>query len=54
MICLLAGCCVARTLMFRGAISLSERAEFFNMDCRACGRSQAEQLGVSDSVLGGM
>lgn len=40
--------------MFRGPMSLSERAEFFNMDCRACGRSQAEQLGISDSVLGGM
>lgn len=49
-------CCLPapRTLMFRGPMSLSERAEFFNMDCRACGRSQAEQLGVSDSVLGGM
>lgn len=43
-----------RTLMFRGPMSLSERAEFFNMDCRACGRDQAQTLGVSDSVLGGM
>jgi hypothetical protein len=41
-------------MMFRGPMSLCERAEFFNMDCRACGRDQAQQLGVSDSVLGGM
>ncbi|WIA36512.1 hypothetical protein OEZ86_007806 [Tetradesmus obliquus] len=45
---------INRTLMFRGPMSLSERAEFFNMDCRACGRDQAQTLGVSDSVLGGM
>lgn len=40
--------------MFRGPMSLAERAEFFNMDCRACGRSQAVQLGVLDSWMSGL
>jgi hypothetical protein len=40
--------------MFRGPMNLSERAEFFNMDCRACGRGQAEQLGVNDKVMSGL
>jgi len=42
---------IERTLMFRGPQSMSERSEFFNMDCRACGRSQAETLGVSEYPL---
>ena len=28
--------------------------QFFNMDCRACGQSQAEVLGLDSSLLGGL
>lgn len=45
---------IRRSLMFRGPMSLAERSRYFNMDCRACGRSQAEQLGVDISNIAGM
>jgi hypothetical protein len=53
--CYLLSCCLLPCCLLPCCCFLpTHHLQFFTMDCRGCGNSQAEKMGVDESRLGGI